>query len=285
MKFGVNTWVWVSPLNDETLAQLAPQIAEIGFDWIELPIESPGDFDYQRAATIVRKYGFGVSMGAAMSPDRDLIHPDVEIRANGAAYVRHCIEACQTLGATNLIGPMYSAVGRTWQMSADERERDIELLVGQLRELAAYAGEHGVTLCIEPLNRFETSFLNLATQAVELIDRVGHPACQLMLDTFHMNIEEQSLGDAIRTVGPRLRHVHACENDRGTPGAGHVPWDDVAVALRDIGYDGPVVIESFTDKVKSIARAAAIWRPLAPSQDGLASEGLAFLRKLLARTV
>jgi D-psicose/D-tagatose/L-ribulose 3-epimerase len=285
MRFGVNTWVWVSPLNDETLAQLAPQIAEIGFDWIELPIESPGDFDYQRAAAIVREYGFGVSMGAAMSPDRDLIHPDVEIRANGAAYVRHCIEACQTLGATNLIGPMYSAVGRTWQMSADERERDIELLVGQLRELAAYAGEHGVTLCIEPLNRFETSFLNLATQAVELIDRVGHPACQLMLDTFHMNIEEQSLGDAIRTVGPRLRHVHACENDRGTPGAGHVPWDDVAVALRDIGYDGPVVIESFTDKVKSIARAAAIWRPLAPSQDGLASEGLAFLRKLLARTV
>jgi D-psicose/D-tagatose/L-ribulose 3-epimerase len=285
MRFGVNTWVWVSPLNDETLAQLAPQIAEIGFDWIELPIESPGDFDYQRAAAIVREYGFGVSMGAAMSPDRDLIHPDVEIRANGAAYVRHCIEACQTLGATNLIGPMYSAVGRTWQMSADERERDMELLVRQLHELAAYAGEHGVTLCIEPLNRFETSFLNLATQAVELIDRVGHPACQLMLDTFHMNIEEQSLGDAIRTVGPRLRHVHACENDRGTPGAGHVPWDDVAVALRDIGYDGPVVIESFTDKVKSIARAAAIWRPLAPSQDGLASEGLAFLRKLLARTV
>jgi D-psicose/D-tagatose/L-ribulose 3-epimerase len=281
MKFGVNTWVWVSPLDDETLARLAPKIAEMGFDWIELPIESPGDFDYARAAAVVREYRFGVSMGAAMAPDRDLIHPDAAIRAGGAAYVRHCIEACHTLGATNLIGPMYSAVGRTWQMSADERERDTELLVRQLRELAAYAGEHGVTLCIEPLNRFETSFLNLATQGVELIDRVGHPACQLMLDTFHMNIEEQSLGDAIRAAGPRLRHVHVCENDRGTPGSGHVPWDEVAAALREIGYDGPVVIESFTDRVKTIARAAAIWRPLASSQDALARDGLAFLRQLL----
>jgi D-psicose/D-tagatose/L-ribulose 3-epimerase len=165
-------------------------------------------------------------------------------------------------------------------MSADERERDMELLVRQLRELAAYAGEHGVTLCIEPLNRFETSFLNLAAQGVELIDRVGHPACQLMLDTFHKNIEERSLGDAIRAVGPRLRHLHSCENDRGTPGSGHVPWNEVSAALHDIGYDGPVVIESFTDKVKSIARAAAIWRPLADTQDALAQDGLKHLRKV-----
>jgi D-psicose/D-tagatose/L-ribulose 3-epimerase len=103
-----------------------------------------------------------------------------------------------------------------------------------------------------------------------------------MLDTFHMNIEERSLGAAIRAAGPRLRHFHACENDRGTPGTGHVPWDDVAAALRAIGYNGAVVIESFTAQVRSIARAAAIWRPLAPSQDALARDGLAFLRRLLA---
>jgi D-psicose/D-tagatose/L-ribulose 3-epimerase len=155
------------------------------------------------------------------------------------------------------------------------------LLVGRLRGLAEYAADHGVVLCVEPLNRFETSFINLASHVIELVDRVAHPACQVMLDTFHMNIEEQSLGDAIRAVGPRLRHFHSCENDRGTPGQGHVPWSDVAAALRDINYDGPVVIESFTSQVKAIARAAAIWRPLAPSQDALAREGLAFLRKLL----
>jgi D-psicose/D-tagatose/L-ribulose 3-epimerase len=103
-----------------------------------------------------------------------------------------------------------------------------------------------------------------------------------MLDTFHMNIEERSLGDAIRNVGPRLRHLHSCENDRGAPGQGHVPWSDVATALRDVNYDGPVVIESFSAQIERIARAAAIWRPLAPSQDALAQEGLAFLQQLLA---
>lgn len=283
MRFGVNTWVWVSPLDDEELARLAPHIAELGFDWIELPIESPGDFDYNRAATVIREHGFGVSVCAAMGPDRDLIHADEAVRANGVAYVRHCINAARTLGATNLVGPLYSAVGRTWQATADERERDMQILVSQLRELAVYAAERDVVLCVEPLNRFETSFLNLAAQGIELVDRVDHPACQLMLDTFHMNIEERSLGEAIRAVGPRLQHVHACENDRGAPGSGHVPWQDVACALHDVGYDGPVVIESFTDKVRTIARAAAIWRALAESQDALAADGLAFLRRLLER--
>jgi D-psicose/D-tagatose/L-ribulose 3-epimerase len=131
-------------------------------------------------------------------------------------------------------------------------------------------------------DRFETSFINLASQLIEVLDRVDHPACQAHLDTFHMNIEEQSLGDAIRTVGLRLRHFHSCENDRCTPGKGHVPWSDVADALCDINYDGPVVIESFSAQIESIARAAAIWRPLASSPDALAQDGLAFLQQLLA---
>jgi len=135
---------------------------------------------------------------------------------------------------------------------------------------------------VEPLNRFETSFLNLAEQVIEVVDRVGHPNCQIMLDTFHMNIEEKSSGDAIRAAGKRLKHLHSCENDRGAPGSGQVAWQEVAQALWDIGYAGPVVIESFTAKVKSIARAAAIWRPLASSQDALAADGLKFLRQLLS---
>ncbi len=282
MRFGVNTWVWVSPLTDADVARLVPHVAGLGFDWIEFPIETPGEFDYGRAGALAREHGLGVSVAAVIGPDRDLIHPDGSVRANGAAYVRHCIDAAQTMGAPTVIGPLYAAVGRTWQMTADERERDIGLLTGQLRDLAAYAGERGVTLAIEPLNRFETSFVNLAAQAIEIVDRVGHPACQMMLDTFHMNIEETSLHDAIRAAGARLRHVHACENDRGTPGAGHIPWPDVAAGLRAIAYDGPVVIESFTDQVQTIARAAAIWRPLAPSQDTLARDGLAFLRRLVA---
>jgi D-psicose/D-tagatose/L-ribulose 3-epimerase len=282
MRFGVNTWVWTSPLMDADLAALVPKVAAFGFDWIEVPIETPGEFDYAHAGELIHAHGLGVSIAAAFGPDRDLISADESIRANAAAYIRHCIDATHTIGAINLIGPIYSAVGRTWQMTAEEREHDMLVLVAALRELAKYAAARDVVLCIEPLNRFETSFINLASQGIELIDRVDHPHCRLMLDTFHMNIEERSLGDAIRAVGGRLHHLHACENDRGAPGSGHVPWDDVARALRDIGYVGPVVIESFTSKVKSIARAAAIWRTLAPSQDDLARDGLAFLKRLLA---
>ena len=150
----------------------------------------------------------------------------------------------------------------------------------QLRDLSAYAADHGVTICVEPLNRFETSFLNLASQAIEVVDRVDSKNCGLLLDTFHMNIEERSIGDAIRAAGPRMRHLHTCENDRGAPGSGHVPWDEVAKACGEIGYKGPMVIESFTSKVKSIARAAAIWRSFAASQDALATDGLRFLRRL-----
>jgi D-psicose/D-tagatose/L-ribulose 3-epimerase len=282
MRFGVNTWVWTSPLTTAELEKLAPHIRGLGFDWLEVPLESLDDLDYRRGAQVLRDHGLGVSTCAAMGPDRDLIHPDPAIRASGMHYLRGAIDATQTLGATNLVGPLYAAVGRTWPQTPEERAQDLDVLVKNLGELARYAGDHGVVLCLEPLNRFETSFINLAAQAIEVVDRVGHPACQIMLDTFHMNIEEKSLGAAIRAAGPRLRHFHACENDRGAPGSGNVTWADVAQALKDIGYTGPVVIESFTAKVKSIARAAAIWRALAPTQDDLARDGVTFLKKLLA---
>jgi D-psicose/D-tagatose/L-ribulose 3-epimerase len=279
---GINTFVWASPLTTADIATLAPRAAAMGFDLFEMPIEGTGDIDYPTAAGICRDHGLKVSVCAAMGPDRDLVHPDQAIRDNGMAYIRHCIEATGQLGGQLLVGPIYSAVGRTWMCSQEERQRDTDLLVRQLTALSRHAGDHGVTLGIEPLNRFETSFINLARQVNEVVDRVDHPSCKVLLDTFHMNIEEQSIGDAIRATGHRLCHVHACENDRGTPGSGHMPWQDLRQGLADIDYRGAVVIESFASTVKTIARAAAIWRPLAPSQDALAGDGLKFLRQLFA---
>jgi len=180
------------------------------------------------------------------------------------------------------VGPFYSAVGRTWQQTEAERQSDLELVVASLKELGAYAADHGVVICLEPLNRFETSFMNLASQIAELVDRVDSPGVAMMLDTFHMHIEERNSGDAIRLAGKRLKHIHTCESDRGAPGTGQVHWDLVAQAIKDIGYNGPLVIESFTPKVKSIARAAAIWRPLADSPEALAENGYQFLKKITA---
>ncbi len=282
MQIGVNGWVWSSPVNTEEFGKLAPMVARMGFDLFEFGIEGTGDLDYARAGAIAREHALAISVCAAMGPDRDLIHPDESIRNNGMTYVRHCVEAAHAIGATNVVGPLYSAVGRTWQSTDEERKRDTDLLVTQLKALSAHAGDHGVVLCLEPLNRFETSFINLARQAIEVVDRVDHPACGILLDTFHMNIEERSIGEAIAATGSRLKHFHACENDRGAPGSGHVPWNEVRDALQAVNYDGPVVIESFTAKVKTIARAAAIWRPFAATQDALAEDGLQFLKRLLA---
>ncbi len=240
MKFGVNTWVWVSPTTTKDFAELVPKVKAMGFDIIEVGIEDTLALDYKEAAIIAKDHQLGVSLGAAMGPDRDLIIDDLAIQQNALAYIKHCIDACHTIGATNLIGPIYAAVGRTWQQNADAREKDMQTLIKHLKFLSEYAHNNGVVLCLEPLNRFETSFINTVEQMNEVIDRVDHLACKVLLDTFHMNIEEKTLGDAIRSCGHRISQIHACENDRGAPGSGHVPWNDVAQALKDIGYDGPV---------------------------------------------
>jgi D-psicose/D-tagatose/L-ribulose 3-epimerase len=179
-------------------------------------------------------------------------------------------------------GPFYSAVGRCWRSTAAERERDVDRIARVLRSLGEYAAERGVRLGVETLNRFETSFLNTTEQALELIRLVDSPAVGLTLDLFHLGIEEKHVGDALRAAGRHLVHVQVAENDRGTPGTGHLPWRDVAAALHEMEYAGRVVIETFSDRVEAIARAAAIWRPLAPDSDTLARDGLAFLRSLLA---
>ncbi len=283
MKFGVNTWIWTAPLTLVELEELAPKIVKMGCDHIEIPMDDPKTLDFKKLKEIVTNAGItSISFCAAMSPDRDLIDPDPFVRKNGVAYLKDSIDGLAQVGGKNLVGPFYSAVGRTWQQTEEEREHDMVILVDILRDVAEYAAKKGVVLGLEPLNRFETSFITTADQAIELVDRVNHPACKIMLDTFHMNIEEDSMGDAIRRVGSRLIQVHSNENNRGTPGAGHVPWVEIAQALKDINFDGIFVIESFTNKVKSIAKAAAIWRPLAKSQDAIAADGVLFLKKLMS---
>lgn len=280
MEFGIRTWVWACPVTTEKLTRLVPHIAELGFDLIELPIENTTDIDYLYAAKLIRDYNLNVSVGVVMpSPERDLLHPDPEFRKKAFSYVRHCIEATYRLGGTYLVGPIYCE-GRRWMADDEQRKRDIDILVPQLCQLAEHAANHDVIMCIEPLNRYESSFLTLTSQAIELVDRVDNPAFQLMMDFFHANIEEKSIPDSIRAAGHRLRHLHAHENDRSTPGHGHIPWAEIATALRDINFDGPLVMETFDKTVEPIATAAGIWQPLAEDTDNALREGLAFLRRL-----
>ena len=273
---GVNSWVWVSPPTDAAIAEMAPRVKAMGFELLELGVENPGDWDPARVTEILATNGLGSSVCVAMGEDRDLTDP--QLVSSTQEYVQYCIDAAATIGANVVAGPLYTPVGKTWQMNDAERAATIDRLVEGLKPLADYAAQRGVRLAIEPLNRFETSFLNTAEQTMEVVDRVDSPAVGVLLDTFHMNIEEKDQAAAIRLVGDKLAHFHACGNDRGAPGADHIAWDAIIAALRETGYDGAVVIESFTPDNQTIARAAAIWRPLAESQDALAADGLAFLR-------
>jgi D-psicose/D-tagatose/L-ribulose 3-epimerase len=277
---GVNTWVWVSPATEAAITELAPRATAMGFALLELGVEQPGDWDPARIAEILAAHDLGASVCAAMGPGRDLTDPTTI--ASTQDYIRFCIDAAATLGSTVVAGPIYTPVGKTWRMDEAERRATRDRLVEALRPLADAAGARGVRLALEPLNRFETSFLNTAAQTLEVVDRVASPAVGVLLDTFHMNIEEKDQAAAIRLVGDKLVHFHACGNDRGAPGADAMPWPAITTALHEIGYAGAVVIESFTPDNQTIARAAAIWRPLAATQDALAREGLAFLRGAFA---
>jgi D-psicose/D-tagatose/L-ribulose 3-epimerase len=254
-----------------------------GFDVIELPIEGLGDWDPGRTRDVLDGLGLHPTTCAVMSPDRDLVSDDRAVIESTQAYVRGATDMAAGVGAHSLAGPIYSPVGKTWPMDGKERAAAVHRLVESLRPLADYAGERGVTLALEPLNRFETSFINTAEQAMEVVDQVGSPALGVLLDTFHMNIEEHDPAAAIRACGSHVAHFHACGCDRGAPGDDQIPWPKIAAALNEARYDGPIVIESFTIENQAIAKAAAIWRPLAPSQDAIATEGLTFLRTLFTQ--
>jgi D-psicose/D-tagatose/L-ribulose 3-epimerase len=281
IKYGINTFLWTSPFTTKDLP-LLDKAKAMGFDLVEIPIEGEQDTDYAKAAEAYKRTGLDCSVCAIMGATRDPAHEDESIQRNGVTYLKHCIDAVVQMGGKKIGGPIYAAVGRTWQASDEQRKRELERCAKNLKQVARYAEDKGVILGMEPLNRFETSFINITEQAVELVKMVDSPAIQIMLDTFHMNIEEKSFSNAIEIAGPYLMHVHANENDRGIPGSGHVPWNEVATALKKIHYDGAMVIESFSTTVKEIARAAAIWRPPAPSPDMLATDGKAFLKKLMA---
>ena len=278
---GANTWIWQSPLDDETLGPLVAKVSELGFDAIELPIEELGGFDPGLGAELIAAQGLSVSICAAFPPGRDLL-ADAEVVASTQAFLRGCIDVAATVGAPVVGGPMTAAVGRVWRLEPGERPALIARLAEALRPVADYAGEVGVRLALEPLNRYETSVVNTAEQGLEVLAAVDSPVLGLLLDSYHMNIEEKHPAEAIRLAGEHLLHVHASASDQGAPGADHVDWPALAEALREIGYGGTLCIEAFTPLQPAIATAAYIWRAVAVSQDALAAEGLAFLQALLA---
>lgn len=280
MRFGINTFLLTSPFTNKS-TNLFPKIKRWGFESVEIPIEDPSHINPAVVKRELDKAGLVCgSVCACLGPDRDLRGTPRQ-QKTGLNYLKKVIDQMVVLDSPSLIGPIYSAVGRAEAVPRAEYKRQWKTAVKNIKDLCAYAQKHGKQVCLEPLNRFETDFINTCDQALQMVKDVGSPALKIQLDTFHMNIEEKNQAAAIRKAGKHLAHLHACGCDRGTPGNDCIDWPGIAAALKEIDYQGDVVIESFTTNVKVIARAAAIWRQIEPTQEEIAVKGLKFLQRIL----
>ena len=282
---GIISMFYARPFLAAQLA-LLPRMKEAGMDFVELLVPEPGELDAASAREALARAGLGVALAARVNPARDLASPDAASRAQGVAYLRGCVDAAVALGATLVGGPPYGAplvfAGRAPAPVADDARREkIARIVEGLAQAAGYARERGVTLGLEPLNRFETDIANTTRHGLELVEAVGSPALGLMLDTFHMNMEEADLAAAIRRAGPLLVHFQANENHRGFVGSGHVDWPAVAGALAAIGYRGPITLEPFRRDDERAGVPLAQWRPPSRDEDAELAASARLLRSAL----
>ncbi|WP_051359666.1 sugar phosphate isomerase/epimerase family protein [Adhaeribacter aquaticus] len=275
--FGVSTWLWTSPFSTESIS-LFPKIKAMGYDKVEIAVEDPALIDTKVVKRALDEIGLGVLVCGAFGPTRDLTSADETLRQNSLNYIEACLDICVELGAPFFAGPMYSAVGKARQVSPEQKQTEWHLAVTNLQKACDMAQARNLYLALEPLNRFESDLVNTAEDVTRLVKDINHPAAKIILDGFHMNIEEPDIEEAIITAGKNLIHLQVSENYRGTPGTGQTRWDAFKKGLKAINYTGTVSIESFTPANKELAGAVCIWKPLASSQDSFAAEGIKFLK-------
>ena len=276
---GIHLSYWQESWTDP-LAPLIEKAQRAGFDLVEFPLISPDSLDCVALRHEVDRLGLKASCGTGLNPQTDITHPDPGVRQAGLRHLLACLQAAKTLGSPVLGGVTYAPWGVF--LADEDRDNCRARCIESLKEVTQFAEETGVILCMEVLNRFEGYLINTVEQGLEIIEAVGSDYLKLHLDTFHLNIEADHIGEAIRLAGDRLGHFHAVENNRKVPGQGHIPWGEVTQALDDIHYTGYVVSESFVSPAGEVGRGLFIWRPLASDLDQAARQTADFLRKCFA---
>jgi D-psicose/D-tagatose/L-ribulose 3-epimerase len=277
--FGINLMLWDDDMRDEIVPVLE-SVRRMGYDGVEVPM-----FDLDPAKWVawgrrLDELGLRRTANHVIAPEFDPVSPDPAVRRAAYDHMLRVVDCCAALGARILAGPHQIALG-VFSGAApthDEWRRSVD----HIRRVAEYAAGTNLVLTEEVVNRFELYLLNTLEQASRFVDEVGLPNCRIHYDTFHSNIEEKHPGEAIRAAGSRIGYVHISENDRGIPGTGHVPWDETFAALHEIGYDGWLTVESFGDALPNLAAATKIWRQLFDSQEQVAADGLAFMKRMVA---
>lgn len=270
---GINLWNWVSGLGPDCLG-LPTRAAEMGFTAIELPMSQP-----RLPAGLteeLRAVGLPVTLCAALGPGRDLSSFDAAVRSATMDYLTGCLETGAQLGAGIFCGPLYAGGGKRHWLGEEDKKREWELAVTGLQELARRAKECGVALSIEPINRYRTSVCNTAAQALRLIRQVGAPNVGLHFDTYHACLEEKDLTAALESAlrSGRVNHFHACANNRGAPGQGVIPWEEVLGLLVRYGYAGHITMETF-----ALGGLDSSWTQVHEEPDALAQSGLRYLKE------
>ncbi|MFO1151897.1 MAG: sugar phosphate isomerase/epimerase family protein [Alsobacter sp.] len=283
---GVISMFYARPFTREHFPAFA-RMRQAGAEVVELLVPEPGELDLAETRAAIADAGLSCVLAARVNLSRDLAGADPAAHRAGIAYLEETVRVAEALGAGIVGGPLYGApmvfAGRApAPVSPDERRRRIDAVVAGLSRAGRRAAESGVLLGVEPLNRFETDVCNTARHALEIVARVDNPSVGVMLDTFHMNMEEFDIADAIRKTGTRLVHFQANENNRGFVGAGHIDWAGVARALRDVAYRGPIVLEPFRRSDEAAGVTLAQWRAPTEDEDGPLAASIGYLKAALA---
>lgn len=279
MKYGINLMLWDDDMHDGLLPTLE-NLKRLGYDGVEVPMFDLDPAKWEHWHRRLDDLGLERTANHVIAPEFDPVSPSELVRDRAYEHMTKVVDCCYTLGAPILAGPHQIALGVFSGRAPSDQEW--ERSVSHIRRVAEYAGPAGVTLTEEVVNRFELYLLNTLAQASRFIDEVGKANCRIHFDTFHANIEEKLPGEAIRDAGSRIGYVHISENDRGVPGTGHVAWDETFSALRAVGYDGWLTVEAFGDALENLTAATKIWRQLFESEEIVASEGLAFMKRKVA---
>ncbi|MBN2073657.1 MAG: sugar phosphate isomerase/epimerase [Actinobacteria bacterium] len=278
-KFGVDTFIWSEDFSEKDL-DLIDRAKELGFEVLDIAIAHPEKFPTEKVKEKIDKVGIEVVTSTTLSKDTNLVSPDASVRKNGVKSLKKLVDINIEIGSGILGGVNYAAWGYLTgkPRTLDEWKWSVE----SMKEAAAYARDRGdLVIAVEPVNRFETHFLNIAEDAVAYCRDVGTGNVKVHLDSFHMIREELSFSDAVKVCGKDyLGYVHVCESNRGIPGTGLVPWKEFFTALKNINYTGPLVIESFDPGFEELNGMCAIWRKFAETGEELAVRGLKNLKEI-----
>lgn len=278
-KFGFNLLVW-SATASEALFPHVDRLKKIGYDGVEIAMGQQDPAVYRHFGQHVKDNELEINCVTVLSPEANPVSPDAAIRAKSLAMLQWNIDRCVDVGAKILCGPFHSAFA-TFTRAApqpEEYQRSAEVL----HAAGDYAQEAGILLVPEALNRFECYLCNTVAQLSHLVELTDHPHVQAMYDTHHGNIEEKTHAGAIAHIAPHLRHVHLSENDRGTPGDGHVDFDEAFQAFAAINYDGWFTIEAFSRADPDFANAINVWREFSPDWE-IAEKGYVNLSKAMRK--